>query len=179
MRSLWVSPKNRLLVGVDAEGIQLRIFAHYINDPEFTDALVNGKKEDKSDPHSLNQRILGAKSRAIAKRFIFAFLLGGGIGKLAQILELSENEGKEASGSSLGQIHRAPNTQGNIIPADAKRGWFYAIDGRPIPIPGDTVGERKHLCMSGYLQSGEVIVVKGMAVSKLETASIGSIQLPR
>ena len=36
LRSLWCAPRNRLLVGVDAEGIQLRIFAHYINDPEFT-----------------------------------------------------------------------------------------------------------------------------------------------
>ena len=59
MQALWTAPRNRLLVGVDAEGIQLRIFAHLINEPEFTEALVNGKKEDKSDPHSLNQRILG------------------------------------------------------------------------------------------------------------------------
>jgi DNA polymerase-1 len=83
LRSLWCAPKNRLLVGCDAEGIQLRIFAHYINDPEFTDALVKGKKDDKTDPHSLNQRILGSvcKSRAAAKRFIYALLLGAGIGE--------------------------------------------------------------------------------------------------
>ena len=59
MRSLWRAPRYRLFVGVDAEGIQLRVFAHYIDDPEFTEALVKGKKDDKTDPHSLNQRILG------------------------------------------------------------------------------------------------------------------------
>jgi len=35
-------PRNRLLVGVDAEGIQLRIFAHLIDDPEFTTIISQG-----------------------------------------------------------------------------------------------------------------------------------------
>ena len=45
MRALWGVPEDKLLVGVDADGIQLRVLAHYMNDKEFTEALVNGRKK--------------------------------------------------------------------------------------------------------------------------------------
>jgi DNA polymerase-1 len=162
LRSLWCAPKNRLLVGVDAEGIQLRIFAHYINDPEFTKALVHGKKIDKTDPHSLNQRILGGvcKSRQAAKRYIYALLLGAGAGKLREILDCDEGSATEAYDRLLKRYTGFAHLKSTIIPSDAKRGWFHGLDGRRVRIPGDTVGSRRHLAMSGYLQNGEVIVMK-------------------
>lgn len=166
-RQLWMAPKNRLLVGVDAEGIQLRIFAHYINDPEFTKALEEGKKEDKSDPHSLNQRILGSvcKTRQQAKRFIFALLLGGGIRKLTAILGCEQVEAEAALERLLDRYQGFAYLKGEVIPKDARRGWFTGLDGRSVAIPSDTVGGRRHLAMSGYLQNGEKIV---MARASLE-----------
>lgn len=162
LRSLWCAPKNRLLVGVDAEGIQLRIFAHLINDPEFTDALVKGKKDDKTDPHSLNQRILGSvcKSRDAAKRFIYALLLGAGLPKLAEILGCSESETKEALDRLMGRYSGWATLKADVFPADAKRGYFVGLDGRKVKIPGDTEGTRRHLAMSGYLQNGEAVCMK-------------------
>lgn len=162
MRQLWIAPKNRLLVGVDAEGIQLRIFAHYIDDKEFTDALVRGRKEDKTDPHSLNQRILGSvcKSRAIAKRFIYALLLGAGINKLAEILGCSEADARLCLDRMLERYTGFKYLKDEVIPADSKRGWFIGVDGRPVKIPSDTAGGRKHLAMSGYLQNGETVVMR-------------------
>ena len=162
LRSLWCAPKNRLLVGVDAEGIQLRIFAHYINDPEFTKALVEGKKEDGSDPHSLNQKIIGptCRSRAAAKRFIYALLLGAGNGKLTEILGCTPEETDTALQRLMDRYQGFSYLKSNVIPADAKKGWFKGLDGRAVRIPGDTIGQRRHLCMSGYLQNGEAIVMK-------------------
>ena len=162
LRSLWQAPRNRLLVGVDAEGIQLRIFAHYINDEEFTDALVRGRKDDKTDPHSLNQRILGevCKTRASAKRFVFALLLGAGLGKLREILECTGREAEEALDRLLERYTGFARLKEEVIPLDAKRSWFIGLDGRRVRIPGESVGERKHLCMSGYLQNGEAVVMK-------------------
>lgn len=162
LRSLWCAPKNRLLVGVDAEGIQLRIFAHYIDDPEFTRSLVEGKKDDKSDPHNLNQRILGdvCKSRSAAKRYIYALLLGAGQGKLQEILGCDAPSATEAYERLLRRYEGFAYLREKVIPADAKRGWFTGLDGRLVRIPGDTVGNRRHLCMSGYLQNGEAVVMK-------------------
>lgn len=162
LRSFWRAPKNRLLVGVDAEGIQLRIFAHYIDDEEFTHALVRGKKSDKTDPHSLNQRIMGnvCKSRAAAKRFIYALLLGAGLGKLAEILECSRDEAQEALDCILERYTGFAHLKKTVIPQDARRGFFYGLDGRQVSIPSETVGGREHLCMSGYLQNGEAVIMK-------------------
>lgn len=162
LRSLWMAPKKRLLVGVDAEGIQLRVFAHYIDDPEFTEALVKGRKDDKTDPHSLNQRILGSvcKSRAAAKRFIYALLLGAGNWKLSQILECSETECKEALNRLLKRYEGWQRLKDISIPKDALRGYFIGLDGRKVWIPGTSQGERKHLAMSGYLQNGEAVIMK-------------------
>jgi DNA polymerase-1 len=169
MRSLWCAPKGRLLVGVDAEGIQLRVFAHLIDDKEFTDALVKGKKEDKTDPHSLNQRVLGGvcKTRAAAKRFIYALLLGAGLWKLSQILECSETECRQALDSLLRRYQGWQRLREQEIPRDARRGFFVGLDGRKVPIPGTTVGERKHLAMSGYLQNGEAVIMKKATVQFL------------
>lgn len=166
LRELWCAPKKRLLVGVDAEGIQLRIFAHYINDPEFTDALVKGRKDDKTDPHSLNQRILGSicKTRGAAKNFIYALLLGGGLGKLSQLLNATQSETKEALDRLLQRYEGFKKLRKDVIPKDAKQGWFEGLDGRRIPIRGETYRDREHHAMSGYLQSGEAIVIKTAAV---------------
>lgn len=162
MRSLWIAPKGRLLVGVDAESIQLRIFAHYIDDEEFTHALVSGKKEDKTDPHSVNKRILGdvCKSRDAAKRFIYALLLGAGISKLAEVLDCNVDQAKEALDRLLSNYTGFARLKRTIIPNDAKRGFFIGLDGRCVRIKGDAESERKHLAMSGYLQNGEAVIMK-------------------
>jgi len=154
LRSLWVAPKGRLLVGCDAEGIQLRIFAHYINDKEFTHELLNG------DPHSLNQSILGAATRDAAKRYIYALLLGAGAGKLQEILSFDKQAADAAYERLLERYQGFAHLKETIIPSDAKRGWFVGLDGRAVRIPGDTVGARRHLAMSGYLQNGEAVVMK-------------------
>lgn len=166
LRQLWIAPKNRLLVGVDAEGIQLRIFAHYIDDKEFTRALVEGRKDDKTDPHSLNQLVLGSvcKTRQAAKRFIYALLLGAGKFKLSQVLGCSGGETEEALERLLERYPGFAFLKQKIIPKDAARGYFLGLDSRQIQLPGTTRRDKEHLCMSGYLQNGEAVVVKKSAI---------------
>lgn len=65
-RALWGTrnPHERVMVGVDAKGIQLRVLAHYLNNPEFIKEVVEG------DPHAYNQEIGGFRTRSVAKTFI-------------------------------------------------------------------------------------------------------------
>jgi DNA polymerase-1 len=162
MRSLWVGGEGRYLVGVDAESIQLRIFGHYINDKGFIDALISGRKEDATDPHSLNQKALGVvcRSRDDAKTFIYAWLLGAGIAKVAAILGCSRDEAQEANDNFLDFYPGLKFLKENVIPADALRGWFEGFDGRAVKIWGDDVDSRRHFTLAGYLQNGESVIMK-------------------
>lgn len=166
LRSLWQAPPGRVLLGVDAEGIQLRIFAHYVDDPELTKSLINGRKADYTDPHNLNKRVLGpiCKTRQAAKRFLYALLLGGGVDKFSQILECTKEQAQEAVATFNKRYPGFAYLKRYRFPSDAKRGFFEGLDGRRVYIPGDDEGTRKHLCMSGYLQSGEAIIIKTAAV---------------
>lgn len=162
MRALWRSAPERYLVGVDAESIQLRVFGHYINDKEFINALVAGKKEDGTDPHSLNARALGrvCKSRDDAKTFIYAWLLGAGIAKVAAILGCSIEEAGEANDNFLAYYPGLKQLKEKEIPDDAARGYFAGLDGRLVRIWGDDVDSRKHFALAGYLQNGEAVIMK-------------------
>jgi len=166
MRSLWQATPGTVLVGVDAEGIQLRVLAHYINDPEFTNTIVFGKKEDGTDPHTLNQHVLGpvCKNRGVAKTFIYAWLLGAGTQKISQILDCSFEEAKEANERFLSRYSGLRRLKEETIPFDARRGFFEGLDGRYVKIFGVEEGLREHLTLTGYLQNGEAVIMKAATV---------------
>jgi DNA polymerase I-like protein with 3'-5' exonuclease and polymerase domains len=162
MRRLWIAGRDRYLVGVDAESIQLRIFGHYINDKDFIHALCAGKKEDQSDPHSLNARALGSvcRSRDDAKTFIYAWLLGAGLQKVAAILGCSVEEARTANDNFLEFYPGLKFLKDSVIPVDAARGYFRGFDGRYVRIWGEDLDERRHFTLAGYLQTGESVIMK-------------------
>jgi DNA polymerase I len=171
MRALWSCPSDMFLIGVDAESIQLRILAHYMNDAEFTFAVTQGSKKDESDPHSVNKRALGSacSSRDDAKTFIYAWLLGAGKAKVADILKCSVSEASEANERFLTRYEGLAKLKREDIPADAKRGYFVGFDGRLVK------QDEEHLMLAGYLQNGEAVIMKRACVlwrSKLREENI-------
>jgi DNA polymerase-1 len=154
MRALWTtSNPDWWLVGTDAVGIQLRIFAHYINDPEFIKAVCEGNSKDGSDPHSLNARVLGVP-RDVAKTFIYAFLLGAGDAKIGEIVGGSKRDGRDAKQKYVEAYPGLKLLRETQIPRDAARGFFQSFDGRLV------VCDSEHLMMAGYLQTGEACIMK-------------------
>lgn len=155
-RSMWRAAPGKTLVDVDAEGIQLRILAHYMDDERFTEALVNGSSKDGTDVHTLNQRALGSvcSSRAVAKTFIYSWLLGAGPSKTASILGCSLGEAKSARDQFLTFYPGLERLRTETIPKDASRGYFVGIDGRKVKCNSE------HLMLSGYLQNGETVLMK-------------------
>lgn len=155
MRSLFTVPKGSLLLGVDAEGIQLRILAHYMDDPVFTEALVNGDKDNDTDAHTLNAHILGVE-RPRAKTFIYAWLLGASVnsGKIPNILGCSKSEAKRKVEYFLEAYPGLKKLKQYDIPRDAANGYFIGLDGRLVACTSE------HLMLSGYLQNGESLVMK-------------------
>lgn len=160
MRALWGVEKGNWLVGTDAEGIQLRILAHLMNSQEYIDAIVTGKKEDETDIHNVNKRALGLPhvTRDMAKTFIYAFLLGAGPGKVAEILRVNHRTAADAMDNFTNSISGLANLKNNVIPYIAKRGWFKGLDGRKVKVPSE------HKVLAGMLQNGEAVVMKHAAL---------------
>lgn len=94
-RSCWAAEPGKVLVGSDAAGIQLRALAHYMNDAEYTKQLIEG------DIHTVNQKAAGitgnefSSARDVAKRFIYAWLLGAGDEKVGFVVGASEEDYSE------------------------------------------------------------------------------------
>ena len=156
LRSLWRADENHYLVDVDAAGIQLRVLAHYMDDPVFTEALVNGREEDETDVHNLNRKALGevCLTRKVAKTFIYSWLLGAGVGMTAKVLTCSTSLAKAARESFENFYPGLKNLKQVIIPEDALRGYFVGLDNRKVKCSSE------HKMLSGYLQNGEAVVMK-------------------
>lgn len=159
-RKLWCVPEDSYLVGTDAEGIQLRVLAHLMNSEEYIHAIISGKKEDETDIHNVNRKALGMShiTRDMAKTFIYAFLLGAGNEKIAQILKVTDKEAKKAVENFMQSIEGLANLKKSVIPAIAGRGWFKGLDGRRVPVPSE------HKTLAGMLQNGEAVIMKHAAL---------------
>lgn len=155
-RELWEATPGKKLVGCDAEGIQLRLFAHYCNDPRLIAAIESGVKEEKTDIHSLNLGILGTicNSRDTAKTYIYALLLGAGIKKQAAILNCSVSAAVLGLERILDFYPGWKELKEKIRKEDGPRGFFTGLDGRKVMFPST------HHVLAGYLQNGESVVMK-------------------
>ncbi len=154
------------MVGTDAEGIQLRVLAHLMQSEEYVHAIVSGKKEDETDIHNLNRKALGMShiTRDMAKTFIYAFLLGAGNAKIAQILKVNQREASQAVDNFLNSIDGLSNLKKNAIPSVARRGWFRGLDGRKVKVPSE------HKTLAGMLQNGESVIMKHATVQWVRQA---------
>jgi len=155
LRSLWCAREDRVLIGTDAEGIQLRILAHLMDDEEYINAVANGRKEDETDVHNVNRRALRLThlTRDHAKTFIYAWILGAGTGKVSQILETSKKNAKIATDSFISSYPGLLELKKTRIPREASRGYFDGLDGRKV------ICGNQHLVLAGHLQNGEKIIM--------------------
>lgn len=84
-RSLFIAAPGKKLVGVDAEGLELRMLAHYMaryDGGAYVDTVVNGDKKLGTDVHSVNRKAIGIRTRDGAKTWMYAYLYGAGDLKL-------------------------------------------------------------------------------------------------
>jgi DNA polymerase I-like protein with 3'-5' exonuclease and polymerase domains len=88
-RSLFIVSPDRVLVGADASGLELRMLAHYMDDEAYTKEILEG------DIHTANQHAAGLQTRAQAKTFIYAFLYGAGNAKIGSVVGGNARQGGE------------------------------------------------------------------------------------
>lgn len=160
LRACWNVPEGSWLVGTDADGIQLRVLADYLwrhfDADQYALAIMEGKKEDETDIHNLNKKALNVPSgtRDMAKTFIYAWLLGAGVAKTAQILKVNTKEAQAARTRFEMSIDGLYNLKNQLVPFIAEQGYFTGYDGRKVPVPN------AHKALAGVLQNGESILMK-------------------
>ncbi len=151
-RALWIVPEERKLVGVDASGLELRMLAHYMNDKEYTDEILNG------DVHTANQINAGLSTRAQAKTFIYAFLYGAGDAKIGSIVDGGQRLGAKLRQRFLDNTPALAELRERVSIA-AQRGYLRGLDGRCLHIRSE------HSALNTLLQSaGAVVMKKALAI---------------
>lgn len=156
LRDLWTVDEGNYIVGTDLDGAQLRILAHIMKSNTWKEAITKGDKSKGTDIHSMNKLALGpvCRDRDTSKTFIYAWLLGASIPKIAEILSTSIPKASEANESFLAAFPELRKLKEHKIPLDVSRGYFIGLDGRKVPCSST------HKMLAGYLQNGESVIAK-------------------
>ncbi len=146
-RSCWTVDEGNVLVGIDASGLELRMLAHYMDDENYTNELLNG------DIHTANQRAAGLESRPLAKTFIYAFLYGAGDAKIGAIVGGNSNTGRGLKETFLSNTPSLERVRGDTL-RQAASGILTGLDGRKLRVRSE------HAALNTLLQGAGAIVMK-------------------
>ncbi len=146
-RELWIAEEGNILVGCDASGLELRMLAHYINDEDFTNEILNG------DIHTYNQRLAGIDTRDKAKTFIYAFIYGAGDGKLGQIIKGTKYDGAKLRERFLLALPKLEKFATSVRYA-TRKGYIKGLDGRKL------YPRSPHSSLNLLLQNAGAIIMK-------------------
>ena len=174
MRSMFCQSEGRRFVGHDADGLELRMLAHYMDDPEFTEAVVNGNKEDGTDIHTMNMKAAGLSNRDQAKTFIYGFLYGAGNDKIGEIVGGTAEDGARLKKRFLANLPALARLIKNVKRA-SKKGWLKGLDGRKVWMRRDDAGQiMEHKSLNTLLQSaGAVVMKESMVVLDQQVSALG------
>jgi DNA polymerase I-like protein with 3'-5' exonuclease and polymerase domains len=155
IRSLWTVDQGNVLVGTDLAGIELRCLAHYMQDEEWQEELLNG------DIHQKNADAAGI-TRPQAKTLIYATLYGAGPSKVGSIVGGGAKEGNEI-------LHRFYSNTPKLrilmekVSKVASKGYVPGLDGRRILVRSE------HAALNSLLQGCGAIIAKQWCIEAHKT----------
>ena len=147
MRSLWIPDNGHVLVGVDANALELVMLSCYLypwDKGAYARAVLTGRKEDGNDAHTLNMKAAGLKSRDFSKTYFYALIYGAGNEKLGSVYaqDHAENGNQTFPKSAYRAIGKQSRQSiedgvtglGQLIAAvgdkASKKGYIVLPDGR-------------------------------------------------
>lgn len=167
MRRIFSSKDGYVLVGTDSAGNQLRQLASRMGNEKFIYAMVSGKKEEGTDPHTLTKIAGDLESRDIAKNTMYCLLFGGGDAKLAKTAKKPPGSGAELRKKLYNGLEGLGDLMERLQKewrSTAKKrynpkfnrmeyydGCITGLDGRPITVPSE------HQLLVYLCQSDEAI----------------------
>jgi DNA polymerase I-like protein with 3'-5' exonuclease and polymerase domains len=151
-RELWTVGEGKKLVGVDVSGLELRMLAHYMNDPDYSREVVDG------DVHTANMKAAGLSDRNQAKTFIYAFLYGAGNEKIGSVVGKGPRAGSKLKKKFLAGLPALDKLITGVKTKAAATGYIKGLDGRHIHV------RHAHASLNTLLQSAGALVCKRWAV---------------
>ncbi|MEK9695777.1 MAG: DNA polymerase [Candidatus Poseidoniales archaeon] len=154
-RQLWTVNDNCKLVGTDLSGIELRCLAHYMQDDEWTEELLNG------DIHQKNADAAGI-TRPQAKTLIYATLYGAGPSKIGSIVGGGAKEGQEVLSRFYANTPALSRLMEKVKKV-ASKGYVPGLDGRRIIVRSE------HAALNSLLQGCGAIIAKQWCIEAHKT----------
>ncbi len=186
-RALFIADEDRVIVGMDADALELRVLAHFLarfDKGAYVEIVLSGAKEDGTDMHSRTRDAVGLTERDTAKTWFYAFLYGAQNFKLGTIVmsEWSEEkllkfykafppgDKRRKKIAALGARSRSRLVKtlpalGKLIEKvqeNAGRGYLKGLDGRRIPI------RAMHAALNSLCQSAGSVVMKKALIIMFE-----------
>ena len=154
-RKLFTASPNKVLVGADLSGIELRMLAHYLaryDQGRYTRILLT------DDIHSVNAKRIGISRRDV-KTVTYAFLYGAGDRKIGVSVDKQLNDeeatkrGKEIRKAYIAAIPGLKELLEAVHKA-SERGYVYGLDHRRILV------DSRHKSLNYLLQGSAAILAK-------------------
>ena len=156
-RDLFSAPPGWTLVGVDLEGLELRMLAHFLDDGgEYAKQILEG------DIHTHNQVAAGLSSRDESKRFIYSLLFGAGDTLIGNIVGGKAKAGKALKEAFNKNVPAFAKLQSNLKKA-SQRGYLNGLDGRKL-----FIREERKLLSQLLQSSGAVGCKKGVQLTDMK-----------
>lgn len=159
-RKCFTADKGYVLVGCDADALELRDLAGYMaiyDGGEYINVVLKGDKSQGTDMHTLNSKLVGC-DRDTVKVFFYALIYGAGDGKLGEILG-NARKGKAARQrlmDGLPALGKLVNAVKNRI---AKRGFLIGLDGRRLHARSENAALNTLLQSAGAVQMKRGLVI--------------------
>lgn len=170
MREVFVPFPGKEQAGQDADGLELRMLAHYLapyDKGAYARAVDQGKKEDGTDPHSLHASVISTVvdiDRSAGKNHTYAFLYGAGDKKLGAMTGGDTKRGARIRKALKTKI---PGLQKlfDWIEAQYEATKNHPLGPHLISLDGRRVGIRSpHAALNTLLQTAGAVVMKWVPV---------------
>ena len=160
MRELFIADDNKIMIGCDSSGNQIRALAHYLRSDEVNHHILKG------DIHQHNADTIGI-SRPLAKGVLYASIFGAGMAKLGKMI--TGNEDLDVGRNAKNKLYEALPGLKTLITklnnfwyaAEHKggNGFIPGLDGRRV------YAESSFKCLNYLLQCFEAVTVKTAIVN--------------
>jgi DNA polymerase-1 len=138
IREAFVAEEGKLLIAADYSQIELRLLAHFADDPVLIEAFKNGEdihKQTAAAVYGIMPELVTKEMRSAAKTINFGLMYGMGPHKLSGELGISYGEAKKFIEEYFAQFPTIRNFIDSSVEKAKENGFSETLFERKLPLP--------------------------------------------